>query len=411
MYRAHHSCPSAGGHRFDHDFRHMLRRNTVAMFLPAMQPRREYSQLVLMFAGVFGWALSGASGFSAFAEQGGLRVPWILAQLLFILGFLVNTWRPMSFSRARAEQAALVVQLLAALYIAASVEPRLAIYLFVILAGQAAFSFPAWAASAFVVVQTTAVGVVWLWRGEIDLLTLGKFTGLELFSLGIVILAVRESRARQELLRLHSELLATRSLFEESLRHAERVRIARSLHDEIGHQLTALSLQLEIASHAEAGQSQSAVLKAQQLTRELLASVRSVVGALRGGEPLAVEPALRILSSGIPYPRVHLEVPENLTVEQPAQADALFHCVQEALTNAVRHAGAANVWVQLAGADDGIEVRVRDDGRGARTVAPGHGLQGMRERLEELGGNLEVQSAQQRGFEIRAWVPLTTRAP
>src|SRR5262249_45248837 len=155
----------------------------------------------------------------------------------------------------------------------------------------------------------------------------------------------------------------------------------------------------------------SAVLKAQQLTRDLLASVRSVVGALRGAEPLAVEPALRILSSGIPYPRVHLEVPENLTVEQPAQADALFHCVQEALTNVVRHAGAANVWVHLAGGDDGIEVRVRDDGRGARTVAPGHGLQGMRERLEEVGGSLDIDSELQRGFELRAWVPLRARGP
>lgn len=378
-----------------------------------MQPRRDYSQAVLIFAGLLGWALACAAGISALAERGALRLPWLLAQLAFVLGFLVNTWRPLTLNRGRVEQGALVVQLGMALYIAASVEPRLAIYLFVIMAGEAAFSFAPWTASGFVVVQTAAVGVVWLRRGgaEIDLLTTGKFAGLELFALGVAILAVRESRARLELFRLHSELLATRSLFEESLRHAERVRIARSLHDEIGHQLTALSLQLEIASHSVAGPTASTVAKAQQLTRDLLASVRSVVGALRDSEPLLVEPALRILSSGIPYPRVHLEVPENLTVEQPAQAEALFHCVQEALTNAVRHAAAANVWVQLAGSGEGVEVRVRDDGRGVRTVAPGHGLQGMRERLEEVGGNLEVESALQRGFEVRAWVPLRTREP
>jgi signal transduction histidine kinase len=377
-----------------------------------MHPRREYSQLVLIFAGLLGCALAGVSGISALAERGALRLPWLLAQLLFVLGFLVNTWRPMVLKRGQVEQGVLLVQLALALYLAAWVEPRLSVYLFVILAGQAAFSFPPWAASALVLVQTMAAGVIWIRRdgGELDLLTAAKFAGLELFALGIAILAVRESRARQELLRVHSELLATRSLFEESLRNAERVRIARSLHDEIGHQLTALSLQLEIASHTVAGQGASAVTKAQQLTRELLASIRSVVGALRGGEPLAVEPALRILSSGIPYPRIHLEVPENFTVEQPAQADALFHCVQEALTNVVRHAGAANVWVHLTGAGDGVEVRVRDDGRGVRTVAPGHGLQGMRERLEEVGGNLEVQSALERGFEVRAWVPLRTRA-
>jgi len=380
----------------------------VARVSGKMHAGREYSHAVLLFAGLIGWALSCAAGVSALAQDGAVRPAWLLSQGLFVVAFLVNTWRPLLLTRGPPEHAALGIQLVAALYIASGVEPRHAIYLFVILAGQAALSLSPSMASVFVVVQTAAAGAVWLRRGGgVDLLALGKFAGLELFALGTGILAIRESRARRELSRLHSELLATRSLFEESLRHSERVRIARSLHDEIGHQLTALSLQLEIASHAVVGPGAPAVAKAQQLTRDVLASVRTVVGSLRGAEPLMVEPALRMLSSGIPHPRVHLEVPENLTVDQPAQADALFHCVQEALTNAVRHAGAANVWVQLTGGGEGVEVRVRDDGRGARTVAPGHGLQGMRERLEEVGGRLEIQSALQRGFEIRAFVPLT----
>jgi signal transduction histidine kinase len=378
-----------------------------------MQPRREYFQVVLILAGLLGWALACAAGISALSERGALSIRWLLAQALFALGFYLNTKRPFVLRRGRVEWAALLVQLATALYIASWGEPRLAIALFAIMAGQAAFCLPPWAASAFVVTQTAASAVIWLLRGggETDLLTIGKFAGLELFAVGVGMLAMRELRARQELFRLHSELLATRSLFAESLRHAERARIARSLHDEIGHQLTALSLQLEIASHSATGQTASAVMKAQHLTRDLLASVRNVVGALRGTESLVVEPALRILSNGIPYPKVHLEVPPDLTVDQPAQADALFHCVQEALTNAVRHADAANVWVQLAGARDGVEVRVRDDGRGARTVAPGHGLQGMRERLEEVGGTLQLETLLDRGFEVRAWVPLATRTP
>jgi signal transduction histidine kinase len=378
-----------------------------------MQPRREYFQVVLVLAGLLGWALACAAGVSALGERDALTVRWLLAQAVFALAFYVNTQRPFVLPRGRVEWAALLIQLVTALYIAAWVEPRVAIPLFAIMAGQAAFCLSPWAASAFVVAQTAAVVGIWVRRGGggTDLLALGKFGGLQLFALGVGILAIRELRARQELSRLHAELLATRSLFAESLRHAERVRIARSLHDEMGHQLTALSLQLEVASHAAVGQTASAVAKAQVLSRDLLASVRNVVGALRGTESLVVEPALRILSSGIPYPKVHLEVPQNLTVDQPAQADALFHCVQEALTNAVRHADAANVWVELASARNGVEVRVRDDGRGVRAVAPGHGLRGMRERLEEVGGTLEVESVLQRGFEVRAWVPLTTRAP
>jgi len=176
-------------------------------------------------------------------------------------------------------------------------------------------------------------------------------------------------------------------------------------------QLSALSLQLEVASHASDGQATTAVATARGLSRELLASVRNVVGVLRLNEPLAVEPALRMLSAGIPYPRVHLEVPQGLMVNGPAQADAVFHCVQEALTNAVRHSGAANVWVRLQADPAGVEVSVRDDGRGARTLTPGHGLQGMRERLEEIGGTLQLQTEADRGFELRARVPLGRGSP
>src|SRR5262249_6347237 len=97
-----------------------------------MQPRRDYSQLGLMAAGLLGWALACAAGIWALAERDALRVRWLLAQAVFIVAFLVNTWRPMVLSRGRIEQAALVVQLAVALYVAAWVEPRLAIYLFVI---------------------------------------------------------------------------------------------------------------------------------------------------------------------------------------------------------------------------------------------------------------------------------------
>jgi len=381
-----------------------------------MEPRREHSQIILIGAGLLGWALACAAGVSALRVADALDLTFLLAQALFVVGFWVNTRQPFAVPRGRVERAALLVELAAALYIAARVEPRIAFAPFVILAGQAPFSFSPRLAIGLVAVQTAALFVVsTIFGGQSaswsDLVTLAKLGGLECFALGAGMLAVRELRARQELLRLHSELLATQSLFAESLRHSERQRIARDLHDEIGHQLSALSLQLEVASHASDGQATSAVATARGLSRELLASVRNVVGVLRLNEPLAVEPALRMLSAGIPYPRVHLDVPQGLTVNGPTQADAVFHCVQEALTNAVRHSGAANVWVRLQADPSGVEVSVRDDGRGARTLMPGHGLRGMRERLEEIGGTLQLQTDADRGFELRARVPLDRGTP
>ena len=383
-----------------------------------MGPRREQAQIILIASGLLTWALLAVTGAWELARHGQLGAPWVIAQGLFGAGFYLNTQRPFVLGQITRQRVALLVQLAAALYIA-RVGTGFSDLLLVIMAGQVPFSsalaerHPQYAiavSSLFVVAQTAAVAVLFTLSGRppAALLGLARTFGLELFAMGAATLAIREFRARHELFRLHSELLATRSLFAESLRHAERNRIARSLHDEIGHQLTALSLQLEVASH-DPGQSAAALGKAQNLTRELLASVRNVVGALRGAEPLVVEPALRLLSNGIPYPRIHLEVPPGLTVEQPAQADALFHCVQEALTNAVRHAGAENVWVQLVEGSEGLEVRVRDDGRGVGSLAPGHGLRGMRERLEEVGGRLEVAHALDHGFEVRAWVPMTAR--
>lgn len=381
-----------------------------------MEPRREHSQTVLIGAGLLGWALACAAGVSALRAKGALDMPFVLAEGLFVLGFWVNTRRPFAVPRGQVERVALLVQLGAALYIAARVEIRIAFAPFVILAGQAPFSLSPPLAVGLVVLQTVALFLVSTVLGRHsaswpDLVTLAKFAGLEGFALGAGMLAIRELRARQDLLRVHSELLATQSLFAESLRHTERQRIARDLHDEIGHQLTALSLQLEVASHAPDGQASSAVATARGLSRDLLGSVRKVVGDLRLGEPLAVEPALRMLSAGIPYPRVHLDVPQGLTVNGPAQADALFHCVQEALTNAVRHSGAANIWVRLQAEPTGVELCVRDDGRGTRALTPGHGLQGMRERLEEIGGTLQLQTEASRGFELRAQVPLRRGAP
>jgi signal transduction histidine kinase len=100
-------------------------------------------------------------------------------------------------------------------------------------------------------------------------------------------------------------------------------------------------------------------------------------------------------------------VPDDLRLDDPERAHALLRCAQEVLTNAVRHAGARNVWLELAGGPEGLELRARDDGRGAEAVRSGNGLNGMRERLEALGGRLAVESGPGRGFQVTAWLPIS----
>ena len=87
-------------------------------------------------------------------------------------------------------------------------------------------------------------------------------------------------------------------------------------------------------------------------------------------------------------------------------AHALVRCVQEIVTNSVRHSRTDNLWIELIKADHRLEVRARDDGRGAPVFREGQGLSGMRTRLEQLGGRLDIDATPSQGFRLNAVLPL-----
>ena len=90
----------------------------------------------------------------------------------------------------------------------------------------------------------------------------------------------------------------------------------------------------------------------------------------------------------------------------PRRAQLLLRCAQEIITNSVRHARARNLWIRLSTGADGVVMSAHDDGRGVQSVEAGNGLRGMQERLTQLGGKLEVESSQGRGFTLHAWLPM-----
>ena len=90
---------------------------------------------------------------------------------------------------------------------------------------------------------------------------------------------------------------------------------------------------------------------------------------------------------------------------EPERALVLLRCVQEMITNSVRHAQASNLWIRLSMTRDGLAMSARDDGVGADKVAVGNGLSGMAERLKQLGGKLEIESEPGEGFALHAWLP------
>ena len=220
-------------------------------------------------------------------------------------------------------------------------------------------------------------------------------------------IAKGQAQEREEQRRLNAELRATRALLAESSRVAERVRIARELHDLIGHHLTVLTLNLEVACHLVSGTAQDKVRQAQSVARLLLSDVREAVSRMRHDADIDLGLALRALIEGLPTPTVHLDLPEPFEIDDPRIAHVLLRAAQETLTNTVRHAHANHLWWRFWLTADRSQVvfESRDDGKGAADFAIGNGLRGMQERIQDLAGVVQFEVAPGRGFALKVTLP------
>jgi signal transduction histidine kinase len=200
---------------------------------------------------------------------------------------------------------------------------------------------------------------------------------------------------------------------------AERVRIARELHDVLAHSLSQINVQASVGLHLMDKQPEKAadaLASIKETSKTALDEVRSVLGVLRseGGAdpsaPLVPEPdlsRLEGLAASVSAQGTEVVLSNRLgEVSQPTQL-AIYRIVQESLTNVVRHAHATTVWVDLVENDDSYLVTIADDGTGPATASEhrGRGLLGMHERAELLGGSLTAQRRASGGFEVAATIP------
>jgi signal transduction histidine kinase len=317
------------------------------------------------------------------------------------------TWGVLRWNDPR-RVASLALQSACALGLIRTAPTSAAVMLVFPVAGEAPFLLPPRQAVLLVGLQTVLLwGIYHSAMAAVPALvsTLCTAAG-EIFGLGAGHLAMSERRARQELGQVHAELQATQGLLAESVRESERLRISDDLHDTLGHHLTALSVNLEVASHLAQGKLLEHVSQAHGLAKLLLSDVREVVAALHRERAIDLAGALATMIAGVPQPKIHLALPQDLKISDSGLAHALFRCIQEIVTNSVRHASARNLWIDVRHGPGGLTVEARDDGRGAAAYKPGHGLTSMGERLRGLGGTLVVASHPGRGFEVRASLPL-----
>lgn len=232
------------------------------------------------------------------------------------------------------------------------------------------------------------------------------YVGFCAFVFATSLVAMQQAQAREEQRRLNAELRATRLLLAESARVNERTRISRELHDLLGHHLTALSLNLEVAGHLSEGRVKEHVSQAHTLARLLLTDVREAVSQLREGGAMDLSVALRPLAENVPSLDIHMDIESPLTLDDPERAHVLLRCTQEIITNAVRHSNASNLWIAAHREAGGIVMTARDDGRGADLLVAGNGLRGMRERLAQHGGTLDIDTRPGDGFRLRLVLPI-----
>lgn len=230
--------------------------------------------------------------------------------------------------------------------------------------------------------------------------------GFQLFAALCAYYATTAEQARDALARVNADLLATRSLLADSARDAERLRVARELHDVAGHKLTALTLNLRVmaADPAFAGRHELDV--SQRMAAELLGDIRGVVHALRDPAGLDLGTALRAIAAPLPRPKLDLSIAHDVHVSDPAVAEAVLRLVQEALTNSARHADADIVHVRLRCEGGRLAITVEDDGRMNGIVREGNGLSGMRERIAAADGSLALSATPGGALRIEASLPL-----
>lgn len=234
-----------------------------------------------------------------------------------------------------------------------------------------------------------------------------------IFAAGFVAarLVLREHRTRQALATAHAQILATQSMLAQTVRGAERLRIARDLHDAIGHHLTALNLHLDLAvrqanmANKEPESVSPSLLTARKVSGELLAQVRSVVSGSRQDQDIDLSAAIHTLCQGIPGLAIAVHIDPAAALHPAPVAHALFCCIQEAVTNALRHAHARHVNIAVRAGDGMTFASVADDGRGKPGLVGGNGLRGMRERLSELGGELHYGQQAGGGLALEMRVP------
>lgn len=261
------------------------------------------------------------------------------------------------------------------------------------------------AAGIFIATNLFVYGVyAYAWQFSMPLVMTLMYMSFQGFAAMTSWYAFTAEQSRDRMAAINAELIGTRTLLDASVRDSERLRISRELHDVAGHKLTAMKLNLKALQRNPKFLDSQELQIATDLSDELLQDIRAVVQQLRLHDAPPLRDALQALATPFPQMTLALELHEASAQLSIPEAEAILRCVQEALTNAIKHADARQLLVSLQLNTDHWQLDIRDDGSKAPEVRQGNGLNGMRERIESLGGQLHLQAV--KGMPLIARWPL-----
>jgi two-component system, NarL family, sensor histidine kinase DesK len=364
------------------------------------------------YAGAITWAL--VFGITLYLlQQLPLAPPWMAINGLFILygaAFITLTMDdgPCSLT-SRSGKVLLIVQLLSALSLMLILPARHFDYLTILTIIWVSM-LPSVMSVARAMIVAVLLVILWfslvaylqqrnLW---ISALLYGAF---HLFAVLMQSATQAEQKAKQALASKHQQLLATQQLLQAASRQSERSRIARNIHDVVGHHLTALTIQLQVAGHITQGDVKTQIDKCHQLAKLLLSDVREAVCTLRQYADITLLDAVLQLATLLPAQlQLKLNIAPDIVLRDLPQAQHLICIIQEAISNSLKHSGATEFYINASVAQGSLALELYDNGKVSGHLQPGNGIKGMQERAAEAGIALSIG-------KVHGAMQLTLRMP
>lgn len=385
--------------------------------MAAMNTRLNHQKL-LRYAGLFTWGMVGIPMFYTWqqgvSEDGlmaGSMTGWILSFLAFGMLYIRVAGKLNEYGKTRSDVLYLLLLTLAAVAVSYYSSTALGSVLLMVIAGLLPWLLSLRAGLVWMVASHLSVIPVFIlgpmhltgWEALMQSLLYAGFSTF-VFVTGYV--AKLQAMARDEQRRLNAELRAARVLLAENSRIGERLRISRELHDLLGHHLTALILNLEVSGHLTQGEAQSHVRQSHALAKLLLADVREAVSEMREDTVIDIQAAVAPLVESVPGLDIEFSADPGLALDDSVLAQTLLRCIQELITNAIKHSGAVTLRITLQKLDNLLILKTVDDGKGVELARLGNGLQGMKERVAALQGQMLIQTAPGQGFAVNITLPV-----